>query len=81
MDRTTYVICAPTGTGKTLIVSISMVISDHLKKFPNGRVVFLVNRIALAEQQWKEVKSFIPDLQAQHITSSCGVRLNASTVL
>ena len=57
-----------------------MVISDHLKKFPNGRVVFVVNRIALAEQQCKEVKSFIPDLRAQHITSSCGIRLNASTV-
>ena len=57
-----------------------MVISDHLKKFPNGRVVFVVNRIALAEQQCKEVKSFIPDLRAQHITSDCGVRLNASSV-
>ena len=73
-----YIICAPTGTGKTLIVS--MVISDHLKKFPNGRVVFVVNRIALAEQQCKEVKSFIPDLRAQHITSDCGVRLNTSAV-
>ena len=77
-DGQNYIVCAPTGTGKTLIVS--MVISDHLKKVPNGRVVFVVNRIALAEQQCKEVKSFIPDLQAQHITSDCGVRLQVSTV-
>ena len=77
-DGQNYIVCAPTGTGKTLIVS--RVISDHLKKFPNGRVVFVVNRIALAEQQCKEVKSFIPGLQAQHITSDCGVRLKVSTV-
>ena len=77
-DGQNYIICAPTGTGKTLMVS--MVISDHLKKFPNGRVLFVVNRIALAEQQCKEVKNFIPDLRAQHITSDCGVRLNASIV-
>ena len=65
LDGQNYVACAPTGTGKTLVAS--MVISNHLEKKPGGRVLFLVNRIPLAAQQYKEVKSYIPGLQAECI--------------
>ena len=71
MDGQNYIVCAPTGTGKTLIAS--MVISNHLEKNPDGKVFLLVNKIALAEQQCNEVKSYIPGLQAQHITGDCGI--------
>ncbi|XP_065900450.1 ATP-dependent RNA helicase DHX58-like isoform X3 [Dysidea avara] len=79
LDGQNYVVCAPTGTGKTLIAS--MVISDHLKKNPDGKVFFLVNKIALAEQQCNEVKSYIPGLQAQHITGDCGINSPLSLLL
>ena len=68
-----YVACAPTGTGKTLIAA--MVIASHLEKNPSGKVLFLVNKIPLAEQQYKEVKRYIPELQAQFVTGDCGVHL------
>ena len=68
-----YVACAPTGTGKTLIAA--MVIAKHLEKNPGGKVLFLVNKIPLAEQQCKEVKSYIPELQAQFVTGDSGVHL------
>jgi len=68
-----YVACAPTGTGKTLIAA--MVIAKHLEKNPSGKVLFLVNKIPLAEQQCKEVKTYIPELQAQFVTGDSGVHL------
>jgi len=68
LDGQNYVVCSPTGTGKTLVAS--MVISNHLEKKPDGKVMFLVNRIALAETQCKEVKSYIPGLKADYIASS-----------
>jgi len=68
-----YVACAPTGTGKTLIAA--MVIAKHLEKNPAGKVLFLVNKIPLAEQQCKEVKTYIPELQAHFVTGDCGVHL------
>ena len=79
LDGQNYVVCAPTGTGKTLVAS--MVISDHLVKNPDGRVMFLVNRIALAETQCKEVKSYIPGLQADYIASSAKSLSNPLSML
>jgi len=79
LEGQNYVVCAPTGTGKTLIAS--KVISNHLEKNPGGKVFFLVNKIALAEQQCNEVKSYIPGLQAQHITGDCGIGSPLSLLL
>lgn len=69
-----YVACAPTGTGKTLIASI--VVADHLTANPNGKVLFLVNKVPLAEQQCNEVKSYIPNLQAHFITGDSGTQIS-----
>ena len=69
-----YVACAPTGTGKTLIAS--MVVADHLTNNPNGKVLFLVNKVPLAEQQCNEVKTYIPDLRAQFITGDSGTQIS-----
>ena len=69
-----YVACAPTGTGKTLIASV--VVADHLTNNPNGKVLFLVNKVPLAEQQCNEVKAYIPDLRAQFITGDSGTQIS-----
>ena len=69
-----YVACAPTGTGKTLIASV--VVADHMTNNPNGKVLFLVNKVPLAEQQCNEVKTYIPDLQAQFITGDSGTQIS-----
>ena len=55
-----YVACAPTGTGKTL--KASMVVANHLNNNPNGKVLFLVNKVPLAEQRCHEVKNYISHL-------------------
>ena len=69
-----YVACAPTGTGKTLIAS--MVVANHLNNNPKGKVLFLVNKVPLAEQQCYEVKNYIPHLQAQFITGDSGTQIS-----
>lgn len=69
-----YVACAPTGTGKTLIAS--MVVADHLTIKPHGKVLFLVNKVPLAEQQCNEIKRYIPNLQAQFITGDSGTQIS-----
>ena len=79
LDGQNYVACAPTGTGKTLIAS--MVISNHLEKKPDGKVFFLVNKIALAAQQCNEIKQYIPGLKADHITGNSGIKLPLSLLL
>ena len=79
MEGVNYIVCAPTGTGKTLIAS--MVVADHLAKRPDGKVLFLVNKVPLAEQQCKEVKQYIPDLQAQFITGDSGIQLSLFQLL
>ena len=79
MEGVNYIVCAPTGTGKTLIAS--MVVADHLAKRPNGKVLFLVNKVPLAEQQCQEVKQYIPDLQAQFITGDSGIQLSLLQLL
>ena len=55
-----YIICAPTGTGKTLVAGL--IISHHLQKRQNlaKKVVFIVPTRPLAEQQAKELKKLIP---------------------
>ena len=79
MEGVNYIACAPTGTGKTLIAS--MVVASHLAKRPDGKVLFLVNKVPLAEQQCQEVKQYIPDLQAQFITGDSGIQLSLVQLL
>ena len=79
MEGVNYIVCAPTGTGKTLIAS--MVVASHLVKRPDDKVLFLVNKVPLAEQQCQEVKQYIPDLQAQFITGDSGIQLSLVQLL
>ena len=79
MEGVNYIVCAPTGTGKTLIAS--MVVASHLAKRPDGKVLFLVNKVPLAEQQCQEVKRYIPDLLAQFITGDSGIQLSLAQLL
>jgi len=74
MKGMNYVACAPTGTGKTLIAS--MIVANHLTNNPDGKVLFLVNKVPLAEQQCCEVKNYIPNLQAQFITGDSGTQIS-----
>ena len=60
-----YIICAPTGTGKTLVAGL--IISHHLQKRQNlaKKVVFIVPTRPLAEQQARELKKLIPGAQVE----------------
>ena len=57
-----YIICAPTGTGKTLVAGL--IISEHLQKRKlDGKmrkVIFMVNTKPLAQQQMGELRKMIP---------------------
>lgn len=57
-----YIIVAPTGSGKTLVAAL--VISDHLQKGINEdderKVVFIVEKRPLAQQQMKELQKLLP---------------------
>ena len=60
-----YIICAPTGTGKTLVAGL--IISHHLQKRQNleKKVVFVVPTRPLAEQQAKELQKLIPGAKVE----------------
>ena len=60
-----YIVCAPTGTGKTLVAGL--IISHHLQKRQNleKKVVFVVPTRPLAEQQAKELQRLIPGAQVE----------------
>ena len=57
-----YIIVAPTGSGKTLVAAL--VISDHLQKGiiedDKRKVVFIVEKRPLAQQQAKQLQDLIP---------------------
>ena len=57
-----YIICAPTGTGKTLVAGL--IISDHLKRRKldgkTRKVIFMVNTKPLAQQQMGVLQEMIP---------------------
>ena len=53
------IVCAPTGTGKTLVAAL--VIANHLnQRQGKGKVVFVVPTQPLAKQQQKSLQDFIP---------------------
>ena len=60
-----YIVCAPTGTGKTLVAGL--IISHHLQKRQNlaKKVVFIVPTRPLAEQQAKELQKLIPGAKVE----------------
>ena len=58
------IICAPTGSGKTLISA--RIISNHLiEKQGSGRVVFVVSRVPLTHQQCKHFRSYLPNVHVE----------------
>ena len=59
MEGKNCIICAPTGTGKTLVAAL--VIANHLsQRQGKGKVVFVVPTQPLAKQQQKSLKDYIP---------------------
>ena len=64
-----YIICAPTGSGKTAVAAF--VICEHLQKKQGfGKVVFLVNKVPLAEQQKKEIEDTVEGIHIAALTGS-----------
>ena len=64
-----YIICLPTGTGKTLVAS--MIVADHLKRKmeggKQGKVLFIVPTQHLAHQQ-KKLEECIGRMKAVEVT-------------
>ena len=61
LDGKNYIICAPTGSGKTLVAA--MIISEHLKKGQEigeeRKVLFLVKTQLLAHQQKDQLEKYV----------------------
>ena len=61
LDGGNYIICAPTGSGKTLVAA--MIISEHLKKGQEigvqRKVLFLVKTQQLAHQQKDQLEKYV----------------------
>ena len=70
-----YIICAPTGTGKTLVAGL--IISEHLQKRKRDgkprKVIFMVNTKALAQQQMGKLQKMIPGASVKCCTGDDAV--------
>ena len=74
VEGSNYIICAPTGSGKTAVAAF--VISNHLRRMGGrGKVVFLVNKVPLAEQQKTEVQRYIKDIKIAAMTGEMSTEL------
>jgi ERCC4-related helicase len=66
LDGHNCIICAPTGSGKTLISA--RIISNHLiERKGKGKVVFVVSRVPLTHQQSKHLRSYIPHARVEGV--------------
>ena len=62
-----YIVCAPTGSGKTRVAGL--VISEHLKRQKGrGKVLFLVNKVPLVQQQKSALQEMIQGIKIKAIT-------------
>ena len=65
-----YIICLPTGTGKTLVAS--MIVADHLKRRMDeeqqGKVLFIVPTQHLAHQQKEKLEECVNGITAVAVT-------------
>ena len=74
------IIVAPTGTGKTLVAC--MIISANLKRHGiRGKVLFLVTKIPLANQQCEELKRHIRGVKVIGVTGESRGAFALSTLL
>ena len=74
VEGRSYVICAPTGSGKTAVAAF--VICEHLQmKQGVGKVMFLVNKVPLAEQQKKEIEDTVSGIHIAALTGDSGAPL------
>ena len=61
-----YIICAPTGSGKTRVAGL--IISEHLKKSGGQRkVLFMVNKVPLVRQQRQALEEMIEGVKMMEV--------------
>lgn len=64
-----YIVCAPTGSGKTTVAGL--VISEHLKNVKGrGKVLFVVNRVSLAQQQRTALQDMIQGAKLEEVAGN-----------
>lgn len=71
-----YIICAPTGSGKTRVAGL--IISEHLLKAePHGRVIFMVNKVPLVQQQRLALQDMIHGVKIKEVTGDLAAHKKA----
>jgi ERCC4-related helicase len=62
-----YIVCAPTGSGKTRVAGL--VISQHLRhKKGRGKVLFVVNKVPLVQQQRSALQAMIQGAKLEEVS-------------
>lgn len=61
-----YIICAPTGSGKTRVAGL--IIAEHLRQLQGqGKVLFVVNKVPLVQQQRCALQDMIQGLRIEEV--------------